>query len=379
MNKSRADITEYIKEQVDYQRTDEYGEDTDPDKGQWCSEITMELLQSMIYRPAYASCLKHHSSLALNSADAGDGIAFLCRMRDFSNPAGAGAIHKAQEDLRNLKFQDTNPDDTRTNFISHIEKFLSIIETINRLDGADMKDHLQIFSFNESLPETSSFISLSRRLEEHSANKTSTWELEKAYALQYIQTKSFKSSVKEQAHIAMLAQAQEETAMYAKKKQVWASTQRKCVWCKGGHYDNDCKSDKATKFYESMIKQKASGIKGLALTDFQAAKAIAVQQALVAINDYDEQDNHHLIDTDDHYGAVADELEFGFGGISSPATTDPVSANTAIPESASRFNYFGVGTGVKRGVYSSYTAAVADIDADGFKTINGFNDLNRAQ
>ena len=164
------------------------------------------------------------------------------------------------------------------NFIKHIEKFLSIIETINRLDGGDMVDHQQMFYFNESLPETSSFISLSRRLEEHSANKTSTWELEKTYALQYVQTKSFKSSVKEQAHIAMLAQSQEETAMYAKKKAAWASTQRKCVWCKGGHYDNDCKIDKATKFYESMIKQKASGIKGLALTDFQAAKAIAVQQ-----------------------------------------------------------------------------------------------------
>ena len=126
-----------------------------------------------------------------------------------------------------------------------------------------------------------------------------------------------------------------------------------------------------------MVKRKASGLKGLELTDFQTAKAIAVQQALMAINNYDEQDNHHLTDTADHCGAVADEqLEFGFGGISEPVTTSPVtgatpdwwhdetppnfrnpstsrkldsvSADTAAPESASRFKYFGVGVGVKR-------------------------------
>ena len=406
MHKTAAEIVEVITEKVAEIATEAHGHGHH--RGLWCESITMADLQAMIYRPAYASCLKHHDSLAMNSADPGLGIQFICRLRDFSNPGGAGAIHKAKEDLRNLKFHDTNPDDTRVNFIKHIEKFLSIIETINRLDGVDMEGHQQMFYFNESLPETSSFLSLSRRLEEHSANKTSTWELEKAYALQYVQTKSFKSSVKEQAHFAMIAQAQEETAMYAKRKAAWAPSQRKCVWCKGGHYDNDCKSDKATKFYEDMVKRKASGLKGLELTDFQTAKAIAVQQALMAINNYDEQDNHHLTDTADHCGAVADEqLEFGFGGISEPVTTSPVagatpdwwddetppnfrnpstsrkldsvSADTAAPESASRFKYFGVGAGVKRGVYSSYNVAVADIDAEGFKTIKGFNDLNRAQ
>ena len=54
--------------------------------------------------------------------------------------------------------------------------------------------------------------------------------------------------------------------------------------------------------YGSMVERKASGLKGLELTDCQAAKVIAVQQALMAINN--EQDNHHLTDTEDHYGAV---------------------------------------------------------------------------
>ena len=117
----------------------------------------------------------------------------------------------------------------------------------------------------------------------------------------------------------MIAQAQEETAMYAKRKAAWAPSQRKCVWCKGGHYDNDCKSDKATKFYEDMVKRKASGLKGLELTDFQTAKAIAVQQALMAINDYDEQDC-----SEDQCGAVADEqIEFGFGGIQGGIQVEP--------------------------------------------------------
>ena len=205
MNMSSTDILDHIELKVVQLQNAEYGQANDPEKGQWCLDISIELLQSMIYRPAYASCLKHHDSLAMNSADADSkGIEFLCRLRDFSNPAGAGALHRAKEDLRNLKFKDTDSEDTRTNFISHIEKFLSIIETIKRL-GDSIDEHQQLFYFNESLPETSSFLSLSRRLEEHSADKTSTWEKEKTYALQYIQTKSFKSAVKEQAHFAMLA------------------------------------------------------------------------------------------------------------------------------------------------------------------------------
>ena len=59
MHKTAAEIVEVITQKVAEIATEAHGHGHH--RGLWCESITMADLQAMIYRPAYASCLKHHS------------------------------------------------------------------------------------------------------------------------------------------------------------------------------------------------------------------------------------------------------------------------------------------------------------------------------
>ncbi len=141
-------------------------------------------------------------------------------LRDFANPRGPGSLEEARTKLRDHKLTAegtcSKEDEYRLVVIAHIEKLLVLMANVAR-HGVAMEDHDKLYHFLTSLPDTTpmAWLPLLSRLENPSADKTSSWDVEKAYALQYIQTRSFKMPVKEYANIALCQNdvCQEKTRM----------------------------------------------------------------------------------------------------------------------------------------------------------------------
>ena len=203
--------------------------------GLYTHSINLVSVCKLIYKAASYSCIKHHASI-VDTAATGDGIALMVILRDFANPRGSGSLEEARTKLRDHKLtaEGSKEDEYRLVVIAHIEKLLVLMDNVAR-HGVAMEDHDKLYHFLISLPDTTPWLPLLSRLETHSADKTSSWDVEKAHALQYIQTRSFKMSVKEYANVALCQAAistfETETAMYARRKQEWNAKSRLCVWC----------------------------------------------------------------------------------------------------------------------------------------------------
>ena len=229
--------------------------------------------------------MKHHASI-VDTAAKGDGIVLMVILRDFANPRGSGSLEEARTKLRDHKLtaEGSKEEEYRLVVIAHIEKLLVLMANVAR-HGIAMEDHDKIYHFLTSLPDTTPWLPLLSRLENHSADKTSSWDVEKTYALQYIQTRSFKMSVKEYANIA-LCQAAISTleTMFARRKQEWNDKNRLCQWCNKKHYDSECPEPKAKAFYEAMRLKRGVGSK-LETTEFNAQKTMAMNKAMAAQHD----------------------------------------------------------------------------------------------
>ena len=262
--------------------------------GPYTYSINLTSVRKLIYKAASYSCMKHHASI-VDTAAAGDGIALLVILRDFANPMGSGSLEEARTKLRDHKLtaEGSKEDEYRLVVIAHIERLLVLMANVAR-HGIAMEDHVKMYHFLISLPDTTPWLPLLSRLETHSADKTSSWDVEKAHALQYIQTRSFKMSVKEYANVALCQAAistlETETAMYARRKQEWNAKSRLCVWCNKQHYDSECPEPKARAFYEEMKLKRGQGSK-MEGTAWNAAKAMALNKAMAALhNEFDSND-----------------------------------------------------------------------------------------
>ena len=259
--------------------------------GPYTYSINLTSVRKLIYKAASYSCMKHHASI-VDTAAVGDGIALLVILRDFANPMGSGSLEEARTKLRDHKLtaEGSKEDEYRLVVIAHIERLLVLMANVAR-HGIAMDDHVKMYHFLISLPDTTPWMPLLSRLETHSADKTSSWDVEKAHALQYIQSRTFKMSVKEYANVAVALSALEtETAMYARRKQEWNAKNRLCVWCNKQHYDSDCPEPKARAFYEEMKLKRGQGPK-VEGTAWNAAKAMALNKAMAALhNQFDSND-----------------------------------------------------------------------------------------
>jgi len=246
--------------------------------------LTVTRINNELYEFCVAACL-HYCSQLNSSAEVGNGIDYLYRMRNMCCPVGEGAEHAAQMRLDAIKFEGT-PD--RKSVRAHLTTFHLACEDVRAAShNARMGISRKIYLLAKSLP--SSWTTLIDKLERWMNDPTNIdWPKVEAAVLVFPESLVATAMFQEHAKMAkamsatshLVAMAARKSSSYRIPDPTGAGTMnRPCRWCKDAgvdawHMDFNCTRPEAVENYKNHPRKERKSLSSGPPKAYTAAQAM---------------------------------------------------------------------------------------------------------